>query len=94
MTDYEATAYLSLEKLKTRHQKELEDLHSTVEKSQIKYSKKVHDLRKRVSVLTHQWNYDEADEYKKVLDEVEAKEKDQKLREMWKNLLKKERKLK
>ena len=76
MTDYEATAYLSLERLKEWHQKELEELHSSVSKVKIKYSKKVYDMRKWVEVLTHQWNYDEADRYRKVLDDMEAQEKD------------------
>ena len=50
MKDYEATAYLSLDKLKERHKKELEDIVGSGMK--IKFSRKVLDLRRRVDALT------------------------------------------
>lgn len=43
MKDYEATAYLSLDKLKERHKKELEDIAQVPFK--LKFSRKVLDLR-------------------------------------------------
>lgn len=58
MKDYEATAYLSLDKLKERHKKELEDIQVIPQKQ--KFSKKVLDLKKRVDVLTVQRKYEEA----------------------------------
>ena len=94
MADYEKTAYLSLEKLKERHQKELEDLHAQVHNFKNKYSPKVLDLWRRVDVLTSQWNYKEAEKYRELLMDLEAQEKDNMIKEMWKDMVKKEKKLK
>ncbi len=55
MADYEATAYLSLEKLKEKHIKEIEELRDKIRKDckiKLKFSKDLIELRKRVKLLT------------------------------------------
>lgn len=74
MSDYEATAYLSLEKLKERHSKEMAEFQINFKESiesKIKFSKKVYDLRRRVEVLINMRNYEEADKYKIFLAKLE-----------------------
>jgi len=51
MKDYEATAYLSLDKLREWHKKELEEI--TTNPLKVKHSNKVFDLRRRVEALTN-----------------------------------------
>jgi hypothetical protein len=97
MSDYEATAYLSLEKLKERHAKEMSEFQREFKEnleSMIKYSKKVFDLRRRVEVLINMRKYEEADKYKIFLAKMEAEEKEQKVKELKKNAIKREKKLK
>ena len=51
MSDYEATAYLSLEKLKEKHLKEQEALRDRVRKQskfKVKHSKELIEMRKKV----------------------------------------------
>lgn len=97
MSDYEATAYLSLEKLKERHSKEMSELHQEFKdgiENKIKFSKKVFDLRRRVEVLINMRNYEEADKYKAFLAKLEAEERELRIKELKKNIAKKEKKLK
>lgn len=85
MSDYEATAYLSLEKLKERHSKEMSDFQREYKEnieSKIKYSKKVFDLRRRVEVLINMRKYEEADKYKMFLAKLEAEEREERLKEL------------
>jgi hypothetical protein len=51
MSDYEATAYLSLEKLKEKHLLEIQQLHDKVSRehsAKITFSKELMDMRKKV----------------------------------------------
>jgi hypothetical protein len=51
MSDYEATAYLSLEKLKEKHLLEIQQLHDKVRRehsAKITFSKELMDMRKKV----------------------------------------------
>ena len=63
MADYEATAYLSLDKLKERHHDEKLALQKSLAERKPKFSKKVLDLRRRIEVLTNQRKYDEANRF-------------------------------
>jgi hypothetical protein len=97
MADYEATAYLSLEKLKERHSKEMGDFQREYKdsiESKVKYSKKVYDLRRRVEVLINMRQYEEADKYKSFLVKLEQEEKGLRIKELKKNSAKKEKKMK
>mmetsp|Transcript_23832 Transcript_23832/g.27424 ORF Transcript_23832/g.27424 Transcript_23832/m.27424 type:complete len:100 (-) Transcript_23832:140-439(-) len=85
MSDYEATAYLSLEKLKERHSKELAELQREYRESiesKIKFSKKVYDLKRRIDALINMRQYEEADKYKTFLAKLEAEERDQRIKEL------------
>ena len=56
MSDYEATAYLSLEKLKEKHLLEIQQLHERIrnEYSQkITFTKELMEMRKKVQKLMH-----------------------------------------
>jgi len=51
MSDYEATAYLSLEKLKEKHLLEIEQLHEKIRQefsNKITFTKELMDMRKKV----------------------------------------------
>lgn len=64
MADYEATAYLSLEKLKEKHLKEIESLWDKTRrdcKIKLKLPKEIIDQRKRVKLLVNMKQYDEAE---------------------------------
>ena len=65
MSDYEATAYLSLEKLKEKHLLEIQQLHEKIRKEfsvKITFTKDLMDMRKKVYKLMHSKLYEEADE--------------------------------
>lgn len=97
MSDYEATAYLSLEKLKERHSKEISDFQNEFKEnieSKIKYSKKVYDLKRRVEALINMRNYEEADKYKMFLIKLEAEERGVKVKELKKHATTKEKQMK
>jgi hypothetical protein len=64
MADYEATAYLSLEKLKEKHLKELEALREKIRNQyrvKLKLSKNLIEKRKKVKLLVSMKQYDEAE---------------------------------
>ena len=65
MSDYEATAYLSLEKLKEKHLLEIQQLHEKIRKEfsvKITFTKELMDMRKKVQKLMHSKRYEEAEE--------------------------------
>jgi len=67
MADYEATAYLSLEKLREKHIIEINQLHEKIKKDykiKLKFSKDLMEKKKRVHVLTVLRRYDEAEQIK------------------------------
>jgi len=85
MSDYEATAYLSLEKLKERHSKEMSELQREYRESiesKIKFSKKVYDLKRRIEALINMRQYEEADKYKTFLTKLEAEEREERIKEL------------
>lgn len=64
MSDYEATAYLSLEKLKEKHQLEIQQLHERlrIEAScKVQHSSKLMELKDKVKKLTFSKRYEEAE---------------------------------
>lgn len=63
MSDYEATAYLSLEKLKEKHLLEISQLQERIRKEfkiKLKFSKELMEMRKQVHTLISIKQYDEA----------------------------------
>lgn len=78
MTDYEATAYMSLEKLKEKHMLEFQAFHEKVvreAKMKTKFSKELLELRKREQMLVKQKLYEEAERTKRRADQLEEWEK-------------------
>lgn len=64
MQDYEATVFLSLEKLKEKHLKEMEDMREKTRnefKIKCKLSKDLLEKRKKVWLLMGMKKYDEAE---------------------------------
>jgi len=64
MSDYEATAYLSLEKLKEKHQLEIQQLHEKLRAehgNKIQHSRKLMELKDKVRKLTFSKRYEEAE---------------------------------
>ena len=71
MSDYEATAYLSLEKLKEKHLMELQPLHEKLRaeyKIKLKYSKELMEMKKRVKVFMSMKRYEDAEELQNKVD--------------------------
>ena len=63
MSDYEATAYLSLEKLKEKHMHEFQVFQDKIRKElsqKMKFSKDLLDLRDREAKLVRMKRYDDA----------------------------------
>jgi len=78
MTDYENTAYESLQKLKERQMKELEDFTAKVRKEakkKVKSSKELIYLRKHCNTLAKMKDYDQAAVIKDQADKLEEWEK-------------------
>lgn len=74
MSDYEATAYLSLEKLKEKHLMEIQQLHDKIRKDyrvKMKFSKDLIDQKKRVRMFVNLKQYDEAEEISHKADALE-----------------------
>ena len=64
MSDYEATAYLSLEKLKEKHLLEIQQLHEKTRreyKVKLKFSKELMEYKKQVHTLISLKRYEEAE---------------------------------
>lgn len=79
MSDYEATAYLSLEKLKEKHLLEIQQLHEKIRKEQslkITFTKELMDMRKKVQKLMHTKRYEEAEELNMKCNFKEQEERD------------------
>ena len=79
MSDYEATAYLSLEKLKEKQLLEIKQLHDRVRKEQsvkITFTKELMDMRKKVQKLLSSKRYEEAEELNNECNMKEQEEKD------------------
>lgn len=84
MSDYEATAYLSLEKLKEKHLMEIEQLRSNY-KAKLKLSKELLEMRKRVRLYVGMKQYDEAElleEKANALESIEKEKMEEELNEV------------
>ena len=78
MADYEAAAYSSLEKLKEKHDQEINLLRENImTKYNIKYtlSKELMELRAFEKKFFALKQYDKAEQYKKKADVMEAEER-------------------
>jgi len=78
MSDYEATAYLSLEKLKEKHLLEISQLQDRIRrefKAKVKLSKELMDMRKQVHILISTKLIEEAEQLKNECDLREAAER-------------------
>lgn len=64
MSDYEATAYLSLEKLKEKHQLEIQQLHERIRSehsAKVQLSRALMEMKDKVRKLTFSKRYEEAE---------------------------------
>ena len=80
MSDYEATAYLSLEKLKEKHQLEIGQLHTRLreEASQkTTHSRKLMELKDKTRKLTFSKRYEEAELLQLQCQQMEQEEAEQ-----------------
>lgn len=96
MSDYEATAYLSLEKLKEKHLMEIEQLREKIRKEskiKLKLSKELLEMRKRVRLLVSMKEYDEAEMVEEKANALEAIEREKMEEELEDIILKQEEKL-
>lgn len=78
MADYEATAYLSLEKLKERQMKEYQEFQEKCGsdiKKKMKFSKDLLELRHKEEKLIKLHKFDEAEMIKEKADKLEEKER-------------------
>ena len=78
MSDYEATAYLSLEKLKEKHMLEFQQFQEKIRKElkqKMKFSKDLLELRDREAKLVRLKRYDEAERIKMKADLLEEFER-------------------
>ena len=75
MSEYEATAYKSLEKLKEKHIAEYQELMEKVTsdaQKKVKHSKELLELRQKQQVLAKQKSYEEAEKIKAKADQLES----------------------
>ncbi len=96
MSDYEATAYLSLEKLKEKHMLEFEQFQERIRKelrAKMKFSKDLLELRDKESKLVKAKRYEEAERVKMKADLLEEFERSKLEGEMQLVIDKKEAKL-
>ncbi len=96
MSDYEATAYLSLEKLKEKHLLEIQQLQEKVKKefkAKVKLSKELMDMRKQVHVLISTKQIEDAERLKNECDLKEVAERAEVDRQMDEYLKKQEERL-
>ena len=97
MSDYEATAYLSLEKLKEKHILEFQQFSEKIQKDlrkKMKFSKDLIELRDKESKLVKMKRYEEAEKVKMKADLLEQFERNKMESEMQAVIEKKEAKLK
>ncbi|CAI2373520.1 unnamed protein product [Moneuplotes crassus] len=91
MADYEATAFLSLEKLKERQMKEYEEFkakHDKEVKKKMKFSKDILDLRHKQEKLIKLQQYEKAEDLGEKADRLEKKERqkiEKQLKKQWVN---------
>ena len=74
MAEYEATAYLSLEKLKEKHLLEFQQFQESIRaelKKKFKFSKDLLELRNKESMLVKLKRYEEAEKIKMKADLLE-----------------------
>ena len=79
MSDYEATAYLSLEKLKEKHQIEIQQLHERIKaehSSKILLSRQLMELKDKVKKMTFSKRYEEAELLQLQCQQLEQEEFD------------------
>mmetsp|Transcript_9482 Transcript_9482/g.10416 ORF Transcript_9482/g.10416 Transcript_9482/m.10416 type:complete len:313 (+) Transcript_9482:113-1051(+) len=96
MSDYEATAYMSLEKLKEKHLREYQEFREQSERklrAKMKYSKELLELRRKQKVLAKLRQYEDADKVKAQGDALEEWERAKHEAEIQDTLQKKETKL-
>jgi DNA-binding XRE family transcriptional regulator len=96
MSDYEATAYLSLEKLKEKHLMEIEQLRERIRKDykiKLKLSKELLEMRKRVRLYVGMKQYDDAELVEQKANALEAIEREKMEEELEDIILKQEDKL-
>lgn len=97
MSDYEATAYLSLEKLKEKHLLEFQQFSDKITKDlkkKMKFSKDLIELRDKEAKLVKMKRYEEAEKIKMKADLLEQFERNKMDSEMQAVIEKKEAKLK
>ena len=96
MSDYEATAYLSLEKLKEKHMIEFQEFQENVRKElqkKMKFSKELIEMRSKEEKLVKLKNYKEAEKIKMKADILEEFERQKLESEIAKTIKKREAKL-
>jgi len=79
MADYEATAYLSLEKLREKHMFEFQQYQDKIrkeERAKLKFSKNLLELRQKEQLLVKMKQYEEAEKVKSKADTIEGYEKE------------------
>lgn len=82
MSDYEATAYLSLEKLKEKQQMEQDNLRAKIQqsfKATTHFSKELIELNKHISILVSVKEYDKAEKLKVKASSMEEIEQEHQL---------------
>ncbi len=80
MSDYENTAYMSLEKLKEKHLAEIQQMHEKIRreyKVKLKFTKDLMEKKKQVQTLIGLWRYDDAEVMKAQTDAQEQFEKEE-----------------
>lgn len=78
MSDYEATAYLSLEKLKEKHMSEFQQFQDKIRhelRARMKFSRDLLELRDKESKLVKVKRYEEAEKIKMKADLLEEFER-------------------
>lgn len=96
MSDYEATAYLSLEKLKEKHMLEFQQFQDKIRKelrAKMKFSRDLLEMRDKESKLVKMKRYEEAEKIKMKADLLEEFERNKLEAEMQAIIEKKEAKL-
>lgn len=96
MSDYEATAYLSLEKLKEKHMLEFQQFQDKIRRelrARMKFSKDLLELRDKEAKLVRMKRYEEAEKVKMKADLLEEFERNKLEAEMQAVVQKKEAKL-
>lgn len=79
MSDYEATAYLSLEKLKEKHALEIQQLHERLRaeaSTKVQHSRQLMEIKDKVRKLTFSKRYEEAELLHLQAQQMEKEEAD------------------